>query len=245
MKRKGHEMQGSDEEDLLMINDEEGDIKRIKSTMILSDEDEEESVDGDRKLEQVVSSEVGGRGGGGLEDENEIHEAYNHRTKMIATSKINTNSVLAALIYRDDLRAFERVLVNSSSKSKGQENLVDVLLLAATSNAVKITEFLLRCDNKSLSRERMEDEEEREEELSFDDRAADSKGISISPASLGSLSRVCAGAVKYISSKSTPSLSLTHSNDCNKPSSILPRSSKPHCLPSTKAQKQRGRLIER
>lgn len=179
MKRKGHEMQGSDEEDLLMINDEEGDIKRIKSTMILSDEDEEESVDGDRKLEQVVSSEVGGRGGGGLEDENEIHEAYNHRTKMIATSKINTNSVLAALIYRDDLRAFERVLVNSSSKSKGQENLVDVLLLAATSNAVKITEFLLRCDNKSLSRERMEDEEEREEELSFDDRAADSKGISI------------------------------------------------------------------
>ena len=44
---------------------------------------------------------------------------------------------------------------------------------------MKITEFLLRCDNKSLSRERMEDEEEREEELSFDDRAADSKGISI------------------------------------------------------------------
>ena len=40
MKRKGHEMQGSDEEDLLMINDEEGDIKRIKSTMILSDEEQ-------------------------------------------------------------------------------------------------------------------------------------------------------------------------------------------------------------
>ena len=137
----------ADEEDLI---DEEGATKRAKISAILSD-DEEEITNLDGEAEESVGDASGREreeSGEGLGSD----DINTHQTKKFSKSSIKISSALVTLIQRDDLSGLKRVLFasSSSSKSKGEGNLVDVLLVAASANAVNVTSFLLQTDVKAL-----------------------------------------------------------------------------------------------
>ena len=154
MKKKSQEVEVDVDE---ILHDDEGDTKRNKPTVVaLSDDDDEDERENGRG--KVVVDDV------------EVENIQNQQlAKIVEKSRIKSGSVLATLIQSDDLRALKGVLQNSSSKSKGGGNLVDVLLLAAIANAPKVTEFLIQTDSEALCRSSSSDDEE---ELAFDDHPA-------------------------------------------------------------------------